>query len=311
MSRQLIEQTTGKWRGILIRAGIAESFLNGKKGPCPICKAGKDRFRFDDKNGSGSFICSYCGSGYGIHLLQKVLGLDYSAACRVIEREVANAPIEQSKPKALPAQILTKARALWDEAADLAPGSATFLYLRNRGILLETMPRLVHHHDRVMYLDEEGEFHGRLPAMLSLIQEADGKFAGLHRTYLTADGMKAAVPEPRKILGALGTGSAVRLAAGGPTLGIAEGIETALAAQQIFNVPVWAALTAGNLERWTPPQGTREVFVFGDNDLSFTGQAAAFALGKRLKLRGYEVSVHVPLKRGADWNDVLLVGGAI
>ncbi len=42
-------------------------------------------------------------------------------------------------------------------------------------------------------------------------------------------------------LGSIGNG-AVRLGRAGKALGLAEGIETGLSAQQLFEVPVWAAL---------------------------------------------------------------------
>ena len=89
---------------------------------------------------------------------------------------------------------------------------------------------------------------------------------------------------------------------GGP-LGIAEGIETALAASHLFNIPVWAALNANMLQKWTPPEGCGEVAIFGDNDATFTGQAAAYALARKIKLQGIEATVHIPDQIGTDWND--------
>ena len=55
-------------------------------------------------------------------------------------------------------------------------------------------------------------------------------------------------------------------------LGIAEGVETALAASIMFNVPVWAALNANRLKVWEPAEGVSEVVVFGDNDINSVGQ---------------------------------------
>ena len=46
--RNVNEIATGRWPNILAHFGIAESFLTGKHGPCPIC-GGKDRFRFGNK----------------------------------------------------------------------------------------------------------------------------------------------------------------------------------------------------------------------------------------------------------------------
>ena len=67
---------------------------------------------------------------------------------------------------------------------------------------------------------------------------AEGERAALHRTYLDQFSGKAEVAEPRKMLGTMPTGAAVRLMAHDDVLGIAEGIETALSASILFNVPV-------------------------------------------------------------------------
>jgi len=103
-------------------------------------------------------------------------------------------------------------------------------------------------------------------------------------------------------------GSAIRL--GMPILGaevplgIAEGIETAVCAGKLFGVPVWAAISANGLQTWEPPEGISKVFIFGDNDASFTGQASAYVLAKRLTTNGISVEVQIPPKAGKDWADV-------
>lgn len=48
-----------------------------KKTPCPAC-GGRDRFRYDDKNGNGDYICQHCGAGDGLSLIGKVTGLGFS-----------------------------------------------------------------------------------------------------------------------------------------------------------------------------------------------------------------------------------------
>ena len=62
----------GNWKIILSHLGINTNFLENKHGPCPGC-GGYDRFRFDDLNGSGSFICSQgtgeIASGDGFELI--------------------------------------------------------------------------------------------------------------------------------------------------------------------------------------------------------------------------------------------------
>ena len=62
-----IERATGRWREILPQLGIETRFLVNRHGPCPLC-GGKDRFRCDDRDGSGSYYCNQCGPGPGIML---------------------------------------------------------------------------------------------------------------------------------------------------------------------------------------------------------------------------------------------------
>ena len=63
----LKDRAQGRWSGILPALGIGESFLTGKHGPCPLC-GGKDRWRWDNREGRGTWICSKCGAGDGIAL---------------------------------------------------------------------------------------------------------------------------------------------------------------------------------------------------------------------------------------------------
>jgi putative DNA primase/helicase len=102
----------------------------------------------------------------------------------------------------------------------------------------------------------------------------------------------------------------VRLAEHGATLGIAEGIETALSATALFGIPCWSAINANGLAKWSPPTGVEEVVIFGDNDPKFGGQAAAFSLAHRLACRGPAIRVEIPPTVGDDWNDVLMKGTA-
>ena len=114
---------------------------------------------------------------------------------------------------------------------------------------------------------------------------------------------------PRKMMpGALPEGACVALSewTGGP-IGIAEGLETAMSASALFDLPVWSAISANMLEKWTPPVGAEEVVIFGDNDASFTGAASAYALAKRLRHElpaEVDVLVKIPEVAGEDWSDV-------
>ncbi|MEO5331339.1 MAG: phage/plasmid primase, P4 family [Magnetococcus sp. YQC-5] len=87
---QIKDRAQGQWPGMLTRFGAPASCLTGKHGPCPFC-GGTDRFRFDDQNGSGSFICSQCGSGDGMTFASRLLNLESSSDLPKVAAAVATA----------------------------------------------------------------------------------------------------------------------------------------------------------------------------------------------------------------------------
>jgi len=162
------------------------------------------------------------------------------------------------------------------------------------------------HHDKL-------ELVGRYPGMVALVTGSDGMPATVHRTYLTPDGGKAPVPEPKKLMGYPGdrlVGGAIRLFPSAPVLGVAEGIETALAVHLRTGMPVWSAVSAGLLARFEPPADTSLVVVWADRDRSGAGESAAKSLYERMLRRGIPVAVHLPPgairtgAKGIDWADV-------
>ena len=151
-----------------------------------------------------------------------------------------------------------------------------------------------------------------MPSLIAKVTDQDNKPVSIHRTYLTPEGKKAHVPHPKMLMaGNIPDGSAVRLASFNDTLGIAEGIETALSAHAIFGIPVWAAISAPMLVKWKPPPMVSKVVIFGDADHNFVGQSASYRLAQQLHKSGeYEkIEVVIPSINGADWNDVLMLHG--
>jgi len=69
----------GQWNIILTRLGVDSSSLDGKHHPCPSC-GGKDRFRFDNKGGDGTYICNQCGAGDGFSLIKKLFNCSFKDA---------------------------------------------------------------------------------------------------------------------------------------------------------------------------------------------------------------------------------------
>lgn len=291
----------GKWKGILSALGFPPNALTGKNGPCPMC-GGKDRFRFDNQGGEGSAICSgACGSsGNGWKLLEKWKGWDFKTAAAEVDRILGNVQPDPARRERSPQDQRRACAELWGKAERVAQGGLVYRYLFNRGCPLPQNT------DALRFLDLcPVPFEaGCRPAMLARVQGPDGAGVTLHRTFLRPDGRKAEMDNPRALMpGELVDGCAVRLAMHGERLGIAEGIETALKAGERFGLPVWAALNATMLTKWSPPEGVSEVVVFGDADAKFGGQAAAYRLAHRLALKGLKVSVEIPPKLGTDWAD--------
>lgn len=81
--RNVTSLANGNWLSIL--NGLGLSISSHKHQPCPVC-GGKDRFRFDDKDGRGTWFCNQCdpNSGDGLALVCNAFGVKpYQAACMV------------------------------------------------------------------------------------------------------------------------------------------------------------------------------------------------------------------------------------
>lgn len=298
------ERARGRWSEILQNFGMDPRHLRNKKGPCPLC-GGKDRFRFDDKNGNGSYYCEQCGPGSGLKLAAEFTCMPYPQVSREIDKLIGvEAPVPQPAqtqrdPRTALRNLARRCERLGDRISPVR------LYLRSRKLSPSILTQMV---ASQAYWDD-GVKVGEYPAMVHLVVDAEGNPATYHVTYLTERGEKAPVDCPRKLMTPVKDwqGGAVRLCeAGGEEIGIAEGIETALAATQMFGVPTWAAINAGNLERFVPPAGTRTVHIYADNDASYTGQASAYTLARRLVTRDHiEAIVHIPDEVNTDWADHL------
>ena len=290
----------GKWREILPALGVPLKFLNGQHQPCPHC-GGTDRARFVDFNGTGNFLCNSCNpnaSGGGFELLKIMHGWDFAQAARAVEEFLGVKPDGEGTPKS-PDRHRIRALEIWKASRAYAFDPVQD-YLASRGIEGErpyslryfplthkSTPRRVQH-----------------PTMIAYFCAPNGAFGTLHRTYL-------ADVTPRKMFwpGDVPAGGAIRLAPSAEEMGIAEGIETALSASALFNMPVWAATNDRMLAKWQAPAIAKRIWIFGDHDANGAGQAAAFTLLMRLTRSNISARVEIPgvsfdaLKCGTDWND--------
>ena len=202
------------------------------------------------------------------------------------------------------------AQRLWRQARILV-GTPAERYLASRSLRLR--PRDLRFHAKTpLGAKPDARF---LPAMLAAVR-TDESIVAVHRTFLDteSDCATKTVPtgksvrlarfdRPKRALGRLGTG-AVRLATPSDgRLGLAEGIESALSAQQIFGIACWATLGNERFGLVTIPDSVRELILFIDAD---AGGELAEQKGRAAHARkGRVILTQRPAIEGQDWNDVL------
>jgi putative DNA primase/helicase len=195
-------------------------------------------------------------------------------------------------------------RNVWAKSRPIADISPAANYLRVR--LGASAPPLQ------FVREVDGAFHSAdqaaHPAMVAKVVGWNDLAVNIHLTYLTRDGRKASVAPAKKVMpGKLPDGCAIRLMPASEIMGVSEGIETALSASLMFDIPVWACVNGSLLAKWKPPEVAHEIVVFGDNDTNYTGQAKAYELANRLEVQfKRRVKVMIPQKVGTDWNDFYL-----
>jgi len=293
----------GKWQEILPQLGVESRFLVNRHGSCPIC-GGKDRFRWDDKDGRGTFICNSCGAGDGFRLAQLVTGKSFRSICDAIS-SMTGKKLLASSDHAERLRQRQVVKSIWDGAGAVSNDGPVATYMKARlGIQWRSKSIREYSGANLLWHPEAKK---SFPAMVSQVVGVDNMAHNVHITYLTDDGHKAKVnPAKRVGAGQIPDGSAIRLAPSDFHMGIAEGIETAIAASIINRIPVWSAINANNMAKWKPPQVVRKVTIFGDNDATYTGHKAAYTLAQRLTVQEkLDVEVRIPDCVGQDWADVL------
>ena len=298
--------------------GIPGDALNGKHQVCPSSGEGKDRFRFTDHNGTGSYFC-HCddrareGKAGGVSLLMCCKGWDYATACAEIDKVVGNASVT-------PPQQISAADArqrVRNVASACKPVDyAVTEYLRGRGLAVpsgDVRQASLQYWERPSSPNARPTKLGTFDAMVCMARTPEGKVCAAHITYIAGNAdltayAKAEVPSPRKVEGTLSGGAAIRLFPlpdGTEEMGIAEGVETALAAALLYDIPVWSCVDAAGVAAFVAPPGIKRLFVFGDNDPGFAGQCAAYTCARRHAARHVDCVVMIPDRTGTDWNDSL------
>lgn len=319
----------GRWPELWASYGLSPGHFEKPNRPCPIC-GGRDRFSYFSKEPGGRWYCRGCGWGDGIDLVMRATNRTFAETLESLEGRLGLSPKvpapekktftpEEKEAYAQKMRALRQreaAQKLWAEAEDLGdlPDHPVQRYIHERGLY----PALSGLHnvkviEKLPYW-EEGGVKGEYPAVLMALTDDEGKIVTLHRLWLSDSGQKAPVAAPKKLLGSP-EGGVVRLYEAGDALALTEGVETAMAVRAMTGLPAWACLSAAGLLSFTLdrlPASVKTVEIYGDNDESWVGQAAAYGLAAQLhrdaRAAGRELSIRVriPEKTGYDWNDVLL-----
>lgn len=190
-----------------------------------------------------------------------------------------------------------EAIAIWRNAVGITDDTIAAIYLRKRG-LIGPYPASLRYAAGVKYRPA-GLI---LPGLVAAVSHPDRRVVAVQVTYLRPDGSKAPISIPRFTFGKMGTG-AIRLAAATDTLGLAEGVETALSAMTLTGIPTWSCVGGRRMGKITIPPGVRTVHLFADNDEP--GQAAAEDAAKRFSHDGMTVRIKYPADGLKDFNDAL------
>lgn len=335
------QQARGQWHGILLTLApqLHEAL---EKAPrhvsCPV-HGGRDGFRLHkDYVENGGAVCNTCGAfPSGFRVLQwltgwnfpqtlgavsELLGLDNGTPVPIPVPTARNGGNIAPDHKQADEKIRQRLRQTWQDAVFLKDEWAkpARRYLMRRGISPATMESTrCKCHPNLAYFETGRGVVGRFPALLTMLCDQEGNAITIHRTYLTLEGFKAPVASPKKTMSYPSfrklSGALARL--GEPeddTIGLAEGIETALAVRETTGLACWAATSAALLEAAVLPASMRRVVIWADNDRNKAGQKAALCLATRLVKEGRKVKVQVPDRpaeqKNWDWNDVLTSQGS-
>lgn len=208
------------------------------------------------------------------------------------------------------------AQVIWNNASEV-PGTLAEQYLKLRGMddLHSRFHSVLRFHPSLPYPGKTKPY----PALVCRVDDVMGQLSSVWRIFLRGDGRKADVCNAKLGLGPAG-GGAVRLGGMAPHIGIAEGVETALAASLLTGrkIPVWAALSTAGMIGLEVPLGVSRITIFPDGDRPLckkgheyepaipAGRKAAQSLFARLIEEGIRASIAAEPPPGKDYNDLWL-----
>ena len=190
------------------------------------------------------------------------------------------------------------AERIWREATPIGDTPAK-AYLEARGI--RAVSRALRFHPRTP-LGPKGNTQ-YLPALIAAVTMDHGLVA-IHRTFLNLV-RPAVVPfdNPKRALGSLASGAVRLFEPIDGRLGLAEGIESALAAKALTQIPCWASLGNERFGLVSIPESVRELHLFVDHDPG--GELAEERARSAYACENRTIITRRPRAEGKDWNDAL------
>lgn len=286
------ERSRGAWRW-------------GRRGSFAVETSGPKRGSwFDHEAGEGGDALALVARMRGVPMAE-AWGWALGWLGQDIETRPARPAVRPAEAPREPPRTLDLARDLW-AAGVAARGSLVDAYLAARKGLTVPGDAPLRFHPRAW---RNADYGPPGPAMLALMTSPKaGEPCGVHVTYLRPDGAGKAEGDRQKVM--LGRAGIIRLVPDADValgLGLAEGIETALAVTQRAGwAPVWAAGSAGAIARFPVLPGIETLTVFADT--GGAGIHAARECGERWAAAGREARLLAP--PAGDWDDALPARGA-
>ncbi|EOZ7567151.1 primase-helicase zinc-binding domain-containing protein [Enterobacter hormaechei] len=291
-----VKQACGHWPRILPALGM--KVIKNRHQACPVC-GGADRFRFDDKEGRGTWFCNQCGAGDGLKLVEKVFGISASEAAGKVNAVTGNLPpvapevvaaaeagteADRKAAAALAVRLLEKTRP--------ATGNA---YLTRKGFAGRECLTLTASH-------KTGGVAYRAGDVVVPLYDETGALVNLQ--LINAEGLKRTL-KGGQVKGACHLIDGQKQA--GKRLWIAEGYATALTVHHLTGETVMVALSSVNLLSLASLARQKypacQIVLAADRDLNGDGQTKAAAAAEAC-----EGIVALPPVFG-DWNDAFIQYG--
>ncbi|EOG6950018.1 primase-helicase zinc-binding domain-containing protein [Edwardsiella piscicida] len=291
-----VKQACGHWPRILPALGV--KVIKNRHQSCPVC-GGSDRFRFDDKEGRGTWYCNQCGAGDGLKLVEKVFGVTPSEAAGKVNAVTGNlSPVAPEVIAAAEAETVADRKAAAALAGRLmektrpATGNA---YLTCKGFpALECLTLTAMH--------KTGGVTFRAGDVVVPLYDDIGALVNLQ--LINADGLKRTM-KGGQVKGACHIIEGKKQA--GKRLWIAEGYATALTVHHLTGETVMVALSSVNLLSLASLARHKypacQIVLAADRDLNGDGQKKAAAAAEAC-----EGVVALP-PVFSDWNDTFTQHG--